>query len=106
MRHRLAAARLLAQTKFFALSELEGLPAPVQLYFRAALNDGQVMGSADAQSALQMALRHLDLVNALVLLMPLAYKPPMYADSASPLPHWVENAMMRINRIELSVLTT
>jgi 2-hydroxy-6-oxonona-2,4-dienedioate hydrolase len=53
-------------------------------------------GSAGAPSALQMALRHPDRVSALVLLVPLAYKPPAQADSASPLPPWLENAMMRL----------
>ena len=51
-------------------------------------------GSAGAPSALQMAIRHSDRVSALVLLVPLAYKPPTLADSAPPLPAWVENTMM------------
>ena len=53
-------------------------------------------GSAGAPSALQMAIRHPNRVSALVLLVPLAYKPPTLADSASPLPPWVEAAMMRV----------
>ena len=53
-------------------------------------------GSAGAPSALQMAVRHPDRVSALVLLVPLAYKPPTQADSAPPLPPWVENTMMRL----------
>jgi pimeloyl-ACP methyl ester carboxylesterase len=36
-------------------------------------------GSAGAPSALQMAIRHPDRVTALVLLVPLAYKPPTQA---------------------------
>ena len=55
-----------------------------------------VGGSAGAPSALQMAIRHPDRVSALVLLVPLAYKPPAQADSASPLPPWVESTMMRL----------
>jgi 2-hydroxy-6-oxonona-2,4-dienedioate hydrolase len=55
-----------------------------------------VGGSAGAPSALQMAIRHPDRVSALVLLVPLAYKPPTQADSAAPLPPWVENTMMRL----------
>ncbi len=55
-----------------------------------------VGGSAGAPSALQMAIRHPDRVGALVLLVPLAYKPPTQADSAAPLPPWVENTMMRL----------
>ena len=53
-------------------------------------------GSAGAPSALQMAVRHPDRVSALVLLVPLAYKPPTQADSAPPLPQWVEATMMRL----------
>ena len=53
-------------------------------------------GSAGAPSALQMALRHADRVSAMVLLVPLAYKPPTQADSAPPMPAWVERAMMRL----------
>ena len=52
-------------------------------------------GSAGAPSALQMAIRHPDRVSALVLL-PLAYKPPTLADSAPPLPAWLENWVMRL----------
>lgn len=53
-------------------------------------------GSAGAPSALQMALRHPDRVSALVLLVPLTYKPPEHADSAPPMPAWVEGMMMRV----------
>ncbi len=53
-------------------------------------------GSAGAPSALQMAMRHPDRVSALVLLVPLAYKPSTQAESAPPLPPWVEAAMMRM----------
>ena len=53
-------------------------------------------GSAGAPSALQMALRHPERVSALVLLVPLAYKPPSQADSAAPMPAWVETLMMRM----------
>lgn len=57
---------------------------------------GVLGGSAGAPSALQMAIRHPERVSALVLLVPLAYKPPDLADSAPPLPPWVENALMRL----------
>ncbi len=50
-------------------------------------------GFAGAPSALQMALRHPDRVSALVLLVPLLYKPATLADSAPPLPPWVESAI-------------
>jgi 2-hydroxy-6-oxonona-2,4-dienedioate hydrolase len=53
-------------------------------------------GSAGAPSALQMAIRHPNRVSALVLLVPLAYKPPTLTDSAPPLPPCVENTMMRL----------
>ena len=53
-------------------------------------------GSAGAPSALQMAIRHPDRVSALVMLVPLAYKPPTQADSAPPMPAWVENTMVRL----------
>ncbi len=53
-------------------------------------------GSAGAPSALQMAIRHPDRVSALVLLVPLAYKPPTQADSAPPMPPWVERTMMQL----------
>jgi 2-hydroxy-6-oxonona-2,4-dienedioate hydrolase len=53
-------------------------------------------GSAGAPSALQMAIRHPDRVNALILLVPLTYKPPTVADSEAPMPAWLENTMMRL----------
>jgi 2-hydroxy-6-oxonona-2,4-dienedioate hydrolase len=53
-------------------------------------------GSAGAPSTLQMAIRHPDRVSALILLVPLAYKPPTQADSAPPMPAWVEATMMRL----------
>jgi 2-hydroxy-6-oxonona-2,4-dienedioate hydrolase len=57
---------------------------------------GVMGGSAGALSALQMAIRHPDRVSALVLLVPLAYKPPTQASSAPPMPAWVESLMMRM----------
>ena len=53
-------------------------------------------GSAGAPSALQMAIQHPDRVTALVLLVPIAYKPPTQADSAPPMPAWVETMMVRL----------
>ena len=53
-------------------------------------------GSAGAPLALQMAIRHPERVSALILLVPLAYKPPTQADSAPPMPAWVEATMMRL----------
>jgi 2-hydroxy-6-oxonona-2,4-dienedioate hydrolase len=53
-------------------------------------------GSAGGPSALQMAIRHPDRVTALVLLVPLAYKPSTFADSAKPLAPWAEALLMRL----------
>ncbi len=53
-------------------------------------------GSAGAPSALQMAIRHPDRISALILLAPLAYKPPTTANSAPPLAPWVESTMMAV----------
>ncbi len=55
-----------------------------------------VGGSAGAPSALQMAIRHPDRVSALILLVPLAYKPATHSNSAPPLAPWAENTMMRV----------
>jgi 2-hydroxy-6-oxonona-2,4-dienedioate hydrolase len=53
-------------------------------------------GSAGGPSALQMAIRHPNRVSALVLLVPLAYKPTTTADSAKPLAPWSEAMLMRL----------
>jgi 2-hydroxy-6-oxonona-2,4-dienedioate hydrolase len=53
-------------------------------------------GSAGGPSAMQMAIRHPDRVSALVLLVPLAYKPGALADSAPPISPMVEKIMMRL----------
>ncbi len=53
-------------------------------------------GSAGGPSALQMAIRHPDRVTALVLLVPLAYKPTALSDSAKPLAPWAEGMLMRL----------
>jgi pimeloyl-ACP methyl ester carboxylesterase len=53
-------------------------------------------GSAGGPSALQMAIRHPDRLSALVLLVPLAYKPSTSADSAQPLAPWAEALLMRL----------
>ena len=71
--------------------------AHVCLLDALGIDQAAVMGgSAGAPSALQMAIRHPDRVTALVLLVPLAHKPPTLADSAPPLPPWVENTMMQL----------
>ena len=53
-------------------------------------------GSAGGPSAMQMAIRHPDRVTALVLLVPLAYKPEALADSAKPLAPWAEKMLMQL----------
>ncbi len=53
-------------------------------------------GSAGGPSATQMAIRHPDRVSALVLMVPLAYKPGALADSAPPLGPWAEKMLMRL----------
>ncbi len=53
-------------------------------------------GSAGAPSALQMAIRHPDRVSALVMLVPLAYKPATVADSTPPMPAWIENTIIAV----------
>jgi 2-hydroxy-6-oxonona-2,4-dienedioate hydrolase len=53
-------------------------------------------GSAGGPSAMQMAIRHPDRVSALILLVPLAYKPSTAANSVAPLSPWAENLIMRL----------
>ena len=53
-------------------------------------------GSAGGPSALQMAIRPPQRVTALVLLVPLAYKPSTSAVSAIPLALWAEALLMRL----------
>lgn len=53
-------------------------------------------GSAGAPSAIQMAIRHRDRTNALILLVPLTYKPPSQATSAPEMPSWIETTMMSV----------
>jgi len=53
-------------------------------------------GSAGAPSALQMAIRHPNRISALILLAPLAYKPPPQAGSTPPLSPWVETTMLSV----------
>ena len=62
-----------------------------------ALGIGQAAvlgGSAGGPSAMQMAIRHPDRVSALVLVVPLAYKPGALADSAPALSPLVEKMLM------------
>ena len=56
---------------------------------------GVMGGSAGSPSAMQMAIRHPDRVSALVLLVPLTWK-PVVLDSAAPSPPWVEKLVMQL----------
>jgi hypothetical protein len=50
LRNQLEAARLPIEPKFFDQAELNGLPAPVQRYFRAAIKDRQsIVAAADME---------------------------------------------------------
>ena len=53
-------------------------------------------GSAGAPSALEMAIRHPDRTSALILLVPLTYKPPTLTASAPAMPAWLEAAMISV----------
>jgi pimeloyl-ACP methyl ester carboxylesterase len=53
-------------------------------------------GSAGAPSALAMTINHPDRVSALILVAPLAYKPPTETNSAAPMAPWVETTMMTV----------
>ena len=56
-----------------------------------------VMGvSAGGPSALQMAIRHPDRVSALVLVVPIAYKPGAVADSAPPVSDAKDEMLLRL----------
>lgn len=56
-----------------------------------------VMGvSAGGPSALQTAIRHPDRVSALVLVVPIAYKPGMVADSAPPVSDFKDALLLRL----------
>lgn len=50
--------------------------------------------SAGAPSAVQMAIHHPDRVSALVLLVPIAYKPGTVASAPWPLPQWIESTLV------------
>ncbi|MCY7304868.1 MAG: alpha/beta hydrolase [Rhodoferax sp.] len=95
-------ARLIAMSRFGYLrtpmsadaTAASQADAHVCLLDALGIRQAVVMGySAGAPSALQMAIRHPDRVSALVLTVPIAYKPPDQASSAAPLPAWVESTV-------------
>jgi 2-hydroxy-6-oxonona-2,4-dienedioate hydrolase len=72
--------------------------AHVGLLDALGINRAAVLGySAGGPSALQMAIRHPDRVNALVLLAPITYTPTAPADAAPNTPPWLENLMLKIS---------
>jgi len=97
--------RVIAMSRFGYLRipmPVDGSPAAqadAHVCLLDALGIGQaaVLGaSAGAPSAMQMAIRHPDRVSALVLVVPIAYKPGTVADSASPLSAQAEKMLMRL----------
>jgi 2-hydroxy-6-oxonona-2,4-dienedioate hydrolase len=57
---------------------------------------GVLGASAGAPSAMQMAIRHPDRVSALVLMVPITYKPSTVADSTPPLSPLAEKMLMQL----------
>lgn len=57
---------------------------------------GVLGGSAGAPSALQMAVHHPDRVSALILLVPIAYKPATPADSTPHVTPWIDATVMSV----------
>jgi pimeloyl-ACP methyl ester carboxylesterase len=97
--------RLIAMSRFGYLRTpmpADGSPAAqadAHICLLDALGIGQaaILGaSAGAPSAMQTAIRHPDRISALVLLVPLAYKPGTAADSAPPLSPLAEKTLMRL----------
>jgi len=71
--------------------------AHVCLLDALGIKQAAVMGaSAGAPSALQTAIRHPDRVSALVLVVPIAYKPRTVADSAPPWSDTSDAMLMRL----------
>lgn len=78
-------------------SALAQARAHVCLLDALRIQSGAVMGgSAGAPSALQMAILYSERVSALILIAPLAYKPPIQANSIKPMAPWVENIMLEV----------
>ena len=70
--------------------------AHVCLLDALGIRQATVLGaSTGGPSAMQMAIRHPDRVSALVLLVPLAWKPGVVADSGTALRPMVERVLMQ-----------
>ena len=105
--------RVIAMSRFGYLRTpmpADGSPAAqadahVCLLDALGIRQAAVMGiSAGAPSAMQTAIRHPDRVSALVLVVPIAYKPGTLADSATPLPPWAEKMLMRLIGSDFALL--
>jgi 2-hydroxy-6-oxonona-2,4-dienedioate hydrolase len=71
--------------------------AHVCLLDALGIKQAAVMGaSAGAPSAMQSAIRHPDRVSALVLIVPIAYKPSAVADSAPPVSDKSDAMLLRL----------
>jgi len=71
--------------------------AHVCLLDALGIKKAAVMGaSAGSPSAMQTAIRHPDRVTALVLLVPIAFKPTTVLNSAPPLPGWMDALLLRL----------
>jgi 2-hydroxy-6-oxonona-2,4-dienedioate hydrolase len=71
--------------------------AHVCLLDELGIDKAAVMGvSAGGPSALQTAIRHPERVSALVLVVPIAYKPGTVADSAPPVPDNKDALLLRL----------
>ncbi len=61
------------------------------------IRQAAVLGiSAGGPSAMQTAIRHPERVGALVLVVPITYKPAILSDSFLPLAPWAERMLMRL----------
>ena len=65
-------------------------------YSNACKKSAVIGISAGAPSAMQVAISYLNRVSALVLIVPIAYKPSTLSNSAPPLSRWTEKVLMHL----------